>query len=633
MSLIRQIWILLALTMLLAFVGATEVSVLSARRYLETQLSQKNNDSAQSMALTLSQLKGDRTAIELSLASQFDTGSYQRLRLIGADGRGVFDRQMPVVPSTVPDWFIGLLSIRPEVGMAQVSNGWTPVGQLEVRSDVSFAHQALWASTVRILLCMGFLAVVACLMAALGLRRIRQPLAAAVAQAQALTERRFITVPEPEVPELRGVTRAMNTMVERLHLMFDEQASQVEQLRRQAHCDPITGLSNRAYFMSRLKSWLSAEDGSASGALILMRLCDLSEVNRRLGRVRTDSLLQAAADALTESARRSPAFELGRLNGADFALVLPDAGPLREPAVDVAARLRGVLRAQDDQATAVVGAVRWHHGASLSSVLASADQALARAESRGNFAVELDDAADGHALGEDAWRLCLEAALTAGRVRLVSHPLVDAQGALLQLECPLRLKPDPDGEWMPAAQWLPMARRTQMTARIDLAAVSLALQAIATDPVIRSVNFSAASLLDAGFLPGLRQLLQSHRDQASLLWLELPEAGAWRHVPLLRELIAQVRTLGVRVGLEHAGEQVTDAPTMLGLGVEFLKLDASFTEGLAQDSARAQHVATTVRMLHGLGLRVYAEGVQDPLDAAALVAAGLDGLTGPVVPQ
>src|SRR6476619_1050133 len=54
MSLIRQVWLLLSLTLALAFVGATAVSVHFARNYLQTQLSLKNNDTAQAIALSLS---------------------------------------------------------------------------------------------------------------------------------------------------------------------------------------------------------------------------------------------------------------------------------------------------------------------------------------------------------------------------------------------------------------------------------------------------------------------------------------------------------------------------------------------------------------------------------------------------
>jgi EAL domain-containing protein (putative c-di-GMP-specific phosphodiesterase class I) len=71
--------------------------------------------------------------------------------------------------------------------------------------------------------------------------------------------------------------------------------------------------------------------------------------------------------------------------------------------------------------------------------------------------------------------------------------------------------------------------------------------------------------------------------------------------------------------------------TLLESGLDFVKLDASMLQGLAQENARAQHVATTVRMLHGIGLKVYAEGVSDPADAAELWNCQVDGMTGPVV--
>jgi len=217
------------------------------------------------------------------------------------------------------------------------------------------------------------------------------------------------------MPELRNVTRAMNAMVGRVKSMFDEQAGQVELLRRQAHCDPLTGLSNRAHFLGRMKVMLDAEDGAADGALVMVRLVELQSLNRTLGRSATDRLLQDAAAAMIESSRRFSSSEVGRLNGSDFALALPDVDSLRESAVDVGARLRSLMRVHEGGAHVVVGAVRWVHGAPVSSLLAAADQALARAESRGPWTVESDDAAsESGALGEDAWRQRIQAAL-AGR--------------------------------------------------------------------------------------------------------------------------------------------------------------------------------------------------------------------------
>src|SRR3954467_13923827 len=128
MSLIRQVWLMLSLTLVLAFAGAIGVSVHSARHYLQTQLDLKNNDTAQSLALTLGQLKGEPAALdvarELAIASQFDTGYYERIRLVGSNGGTLVEKQADPRPQHAPAWFVALLGLAPADGVAQVSDGW-----------------------------------------------------------------------------------------------------------------------------------------------------------------------------------------------------------------------------------------------------------------------------------------------------------------------------------------------------------------------------------------------------------------------------------------------------------------------------------------------------------------------------
>jgi EAL domain-containing protein (putative c-di-GMP-specific phosphodiesterase class I)/GGDEF domain-containing protein len=631
MSLIRQVWLLLMLTLVLAFAAAIGVSIHFARQYLQTQLDLKNNDAAQAIALTLSQQHGDAAGLEAVIASQFDTGTYESLRLAAPGGRTLVERHAPAHDAQAPAWFVEMLGLRPAPGFGQVTDGWHLIGRLEVRSQAAFADDELWHGTLRSATVLLVMLALAGAIALVGVNRLRAPLERTVEQARAITERRFVTVAEPDVPELRNVTRAMNAMVGRVKAMFEEQAGQVEQLRRQARCDALTGVDNRVHFLGRLGGMLEGEDGPANGALVLVRLVDLQALNRRLGRTTTDRLLQDAAGALVESSRRFNEAEVGRLNGSDFALALPDVDSLREPAADVSARLRSLLRVHDSGANAVIGAVRWWHGAPLSSLLAAADQALARAEARGPHAFELDDAGNGLVLGEDAWRHRLQEAVAARQAQLVEFPLVGPAGELVHHECPLRLRLGEDGAPVSAAQWLPMARRAQFTSEIDLLALDLALAAIADDHAPRSVNVSPASLADGAFAARLRTLLAPRRDAAPGLAIELAEAGVQQHLPRVRELAETLHRHGAKIGLEHAGDRLGDPQSLLEAGLDFVKLDASFVRGLAEDEARAQHVAGTVRMLHGLGMKVYAEGVAGGSDALALWRCGLDGLTGPVV--
>jgi len=176
-----------------------------------------------------------------------------------------------------------------------------------------------------------------------------------------------------------------------------------------------------------------------------------------------------------------------------------------------------------------------------------------------------------------------------------------------------------------------MARRAQLTADVDLLAIELALQAIEGDAKPRSVNVSPSSLADSAFSTRVHALVVAHPDAARELSLELAEAGAVKQLHLVRELAEQLHGSGTKIGLEHAGERLGETRGLLEAGLDFVKLDASLLQGLAGDEARAQHVAGTVRMLHGIGLRVYAEGVTEVADATALWSAGVDGLTGPVL--
>ncbi len=635
MSLIRQIWLLLAATLLMAFVGSFGVWIAASRGYLETQLRLKNADNAQSLALSLSQQKGDRALMDLALAAQFDTGFYQQILLKDPAGQVVLKHESNprAVVGHAPAWFMSMVPITSAPGVAQVTDGWRALGSVEVVSHAGFAYDQLWQGSLKTAMWLAALGALAALVSSAGVRRIRKPLEATVGQAQALMERRFITVQEPRVPELARLSQAMNMVVSRLKFLFEEQAEQVEQLRQQAHCDALTGLSHRSHFMGQLQSALSSEDGSATGVVYLVRVMDLGGVNRSMGHRQTDALLQHLARLMLDVTQGIPGVALGRLNGGDFAICLHEGTvPLPQPEY-LADSLKRMFAEQAINGQAVVGVTHWARGMALAQVLAAADSALARAESRGNFAVETTQLGTAQAtvLGQDEWRQRLTAALAENRTQLVRFPVIDRAGRLVHHECPMRLQLEKGGAYEAAAHWLPMAMRCGLMSQIDEQAVVMALEQIAKDHVPRGVNLAPASLNDSGFVPRLRAHLLAAPDAAKHLWLEVAESAALDRFELVRELCEQLRPLGVRVGLEHAGERLARIEFLFEAGLDYVKLDASVIQGVAQDGASRAFVTGTVNMLRSLGLQVYAEGVADAEDLAVLWPCGVDGVTGPAV--
>jgi diguanylate cyclase (GGDEF)-like protein len=633
MSLIRQIWLLLLATLLLAFAASVSVNVSSTRDTLQTQLRLKNSDNATALALVLSQQNGQMALIELALAAQFDTGFYRRIRLNGANGKPLLQREATATPMQAPAWFSALVPIESVPGLAQVSDGWRALGSLEVVSQSSYAVDELWRSSLGSAGALAVVGLLAGLLASLAVGRIRRPLDNTVAQATSLERGEYLTVAEPQVPELKRLTRAMNSMVGRLRIVFEAQASQVESLRRQASCDALTGLSNRTHFMAQLRAALLREDGQAAGGLVLLRVLKLAEVNRALGRDSTDALIAAIAQTLQTYTQRVDGSFVGRLNGSDFALGLPAGGVARETAQALIELLRAALPLLAAQVAVAAGAVEMRHGAEINELMGSADLALARAESSGPFAVESEGEV-GSAwarAGERGWRERVSEALAEGRVQLGAYPVVSAHQGLIHFECPLRLQLDPHGPFEVAAHWLPLAVRSRLTSAVDEQALTLALQAVASDGQPRCVNLSPASLGDSAFAARLRARLLAMPRAARKLWLEVSEEAAADQFELVRELGRQLRPTGARVGLEHAGERISRIERLFEAGLDYVKLDASVTHGVALDTGRAGFVRGLVTMLHSLSIEVYAEGVGNAADAHALWACGADGLTGPWV--
>ncbi len=639
MSLMRQVWLLVLGVVLASLLGAVAVSTVSTRQLLQTQLQIKNSDNAAALALALSQQRGDPELMQLLISAQFDTGYYESVVWRQPDGKLAFERRAPARASQAPAWFVALSPITVQPGVAQLSNGWNAIGSVEVRSHSAYAHDELWRSVTRMSALLLGLGALASLGAYLALHRIRRPLDNAVAQARGLMEGQFAQMELPHVPELQRLTEAMNAMVARVKLMFEAQGEQLQALRLQAHCDALTGMSTRKHFLAELESALTRDEGPARGGLVLLRLRDLALLNQRLGRPAVDQTLLTLSRAVKAYPDRVRGCLAGRLNGSDFALWLPAPDVAAETAQALADALRLSLPAFGPGIQVSLGAVDLPRESLLGQWFAEADKVLARAETQAGFVVEFHRGAapaeagkassSAGAQGEQAWRAQILEALKERRARLSQFPLLDREGRLLHLECPLQLQLEADGPFEPATRWLPLAVRSRLTAEVDLLAVSLALEAINRDGQARCVNIAPASLLDGGFVARVREQVFQAPQAARKLGLELAETAAVQHFDLLLEMGRQLRPLGVKLGLEHAGAGLAQVDRLYQAGLDYVKLDASVVSGVSGDAARAAFVRGMLVMLRSLALKVYAEGLRDGMDVQALWDCEVDGVTGP----
>ncbi|MFA7174645.1 MAG: EAL domain-containing protein [Kiritimatiellia bacterium] len=634
MSLFRQLWLAVIVSTLIAFVGSFAVSMMTARQYLEEQLAIKNNDNAASLALSMSQMDKDPVTLELQVAALFDSGQYARIQVRDPEGLTLIEKTSPAVSDDVPAWFARLFPIDSRPGSAQISTGWTQFGTVELVSHNRFAYRELWQGGWRLLMWFSLGGVLAGFLGMQILRRIKRPLDAVVGQARAISDRRFIRIEEPATPELKSLARAMNVMVGRVKAMFEEEASRLEQVRREATLDPLTGLANRAYFMNRLAIALNDEDAPTRGSLIMLRLADLAGINRCAGRETADEVLRRTGVALRELAEKNPGAEAARLNGADFSLLLPGQNDPQPACQQLLAALQSLVAAHllPENAIGHLGSSVYQHNEPVPQLLARVDAALAAAELQGPLAAQhVAEQSNCSASTQADWRSILTDALKDQRLRLIEFPVADSNGLLLHLECPLRLQAEESGDWINAGSFMPVASRLSMTSELDLAAVKLALDRLAAGLPAVAVNLAGASLIVPDFTPRLLGLLQQRRELAGKLWLEVAESGAFQYFDAFLAFSQALRPLRCRLGIEHFGRQFSQIGRLHDIGLDYLKVDGSFIRNIHCDNGNQAFLKGLCNIAHGIGLTVIAEGVNNAEELATLPALGFDGATGPAV--
>jgi len=440
-------------------------------------------------------------------------------------------------------------------------------------------------------------------------------------------------------PMLQPLADGIHSLQLHQHRLYAEQASQLDQLRQQVHTDTLTGLPNRRHFLSRLEAVLADGGGPDGVGLLLVRLKDLQGMNQRIGHNSADHVLQALAQALQAYTARIDRCFAGRLNGSDFALLLPVGGLASETASALLRALRQPLAQIDASASVSAGAVELNGPLTATSALALADAALAHAEAQGGPVDEAPQAAVPNGVtgmataGESSWQRRIARALAQGRATLADYEVRAADGRQLHLDCPLRLQLTPGGPMEPAARWLALATRSRLCPDVDERAITLALEAIASDGRARCINVSGVSLASPEFVAVVSRRLETQPDAASRLWIDIPEAVALERPMLVREVARRWRLLGVMMGLEHAGEGLARIPRLMDLGLDCVRIDGRFVNGIAgEDHADARrYLQGLVRLVQAVGLQVTAEGVRSVDDLAVLWDLGFDAATGPAL--
>lgn len=424
-----------------------------------------------------------------------------------------------------------------------------------------------------------------------------------------------------------------------------------EALTHQAFHDQLTGLPNRARFLERVSSALSAGAPERT-AVLAVDLDGFKVVNDTFGHASGDALLREVATRLLSATRGSDV--VARLGGDEFAVLLcylRDEGETRL----VADR---ILRALDtpiaigDRTTNVGASIGIAYGSQhgterpsasddpegldpVDALLHDADVALYHAKTLGKgrwatFDPSMNDADTQRrsmqrelrrALGRDEFELMYQpiVSLDTGRVRRFE--------ALVRWTHP-QFGPISPGVFIPLAeesgQIVALGRWVLVKACQQLAEWQRQLAHSSCEPLSLCVNVSGRQLQHPGFVKEVAAIVRETRVIPGTLILELTESAVIHQPDVAQRLMTELKQHGIRFALDDFGTGYSSLSYLQHFPIDVLKIDRSFMEGVTRGGPPQTLVRTIIQLGNALDLQTVAEGIETDAQRQAVIEMGAD---------
>ena len=410
-----------------------------------------------------------------------------------------------------------------------------------------------------------------------------------------------------------------------------------EQLRHQAHTDPLTGLANRRLFRERLTDALGAP-GSGELAVLFADLDQFKTVNDTRGHAAGDAMLVEVAERLTDLLRVIPARSWRGWAGTSSPSF--SRAPVKQPPKQLADHLVAALALPYPAAPQVPVT------ASIGLAISAADELDPGVVLRGAD-LAMYDAKSG---GPGRWSRYAERMHTdlQARVELESQ-LRDGipRGELL-------LHYQPTSTWRPAGRtesrpwcagstpgwvswhpvaFVPLAERSELIHRIGPlraragvpAAGRVARRARRHRPGRDRGERQSARVGSAWVRRARPAVLRRTGLAGSSLVLEVTESTVMTEQSEVIAVLTDLRAAGVRIAIDDFGTGYSSLSRLHELPVDVIKIDRSFVHAAAPDDGTVGDttmIELLVALAGSLRLGLVAEGIETPAQLAAVKDAG-----------
>lgn len=220
-------------------------------------------------------------------------------------------------------------------------------------------------------------------------------------------------------------------------------------------------------------------------------------------------------------------------------------------------------------------------------------------------------------------------AIAERRMRMAYQPVIPAAGGQPAFHEGLLRLLDPHGRTLPAADFLPQVARSPLGRSLDALALDAGFEALAANPELHlAINFSARSIGVRSFDEALRRGLARARGLGRRMVLEIDERSAMERPEVVQDFMEAGHERGIVFAFDRFGAEMTVFRHLRDFYVDFLKIDAGFCRGLANDPDNRSIVAAIVAMAGKLGMMTIAQGLERADDVKVAQELGVDLVQG-----
>lgn len=412
--------------------------------------------------------------------------------------------------------------------------------------------------------------------------------------------------------------------------------SLARQLEEALRFDMVTGLLKRPAFQEAAAVHAARPVKAGIRSVVYIEPDKCATLEEDLGPVAVETLLDGIGTLLRSQLQ--PGDDASRITARGFAIIAE-----RGNARDLDAWIARVLQRTAEHAfqvgdrsvtlTCSAGACTCgNQGGPIGATLDTAITGCRKAAAAGGNRLLRPEGEDGGADVAEAdrtWATQIKAALMANRFRLVQQPIASLVGeGEPMFDLVVRMLDEGGNEVLPS-EFLAAAQRTDLMKNIDRWVIGAAMSFCASRKPHRVfVRLSRDSMRDQTLGTWLHQQLKASGVDASRVVVELSEEVASRQLKDAKELLVLLRHLGFECAIENFGAGRNPLQLLSHLQVNYVKIDGSLMQGLANDRPLQEQVKLLVEEAKAHGITTIAERVEDANTMAVLWQLGIEFIQG-----